>query len=1299
MNWWIDIELPDGSKAGPGPLRSATAFEVTRRLDAAGKFKLKASLSEPRASMVQAKRRARCWGLITEVVTDLGAGIIDKIGVDTDLTLDISGDDLLRELTYHQVGRLLVGASGAPSTTGPAQIAALFPTGWSLDVANGHDATIKAIHHRFEGESCLAALCKLAEITGEHFRLGIGRTVIWMQNDRPISGVRAIQGGESIALESNLNVCVITDLQEEQDSYDCLIGRLYAYGIGNGDARITLSGITIGVTGWTIGNDTKGYYLQHTDTWSAYGIERYTSFKDISDGETLMEAAYEWMVDRLALQAAYKISIAKLDRTIPVGSTLRVIYRRILDRVTVLDIDADLVVLETTTKLDADGLRTTALKVATVDVWPDNDTSAMVDGLGQSQKFYTHDQDFGKGTTAEFLVLAASTSLPNERIFTPDATLTTVDDGAGGAYHIGVNASGIGSIIASAFGDIILFNPGDVPVFYDNTSTGFDAALTAAATGAYIHVPAGEITGVHSIPADVTVGGHGLATIFSGALTCAGFLVNVQCEADIILSGDGAYFIFNPDGDTLTSHNFLVGGNAETVPVQKGTIIAGANEDAAIHYRSETGGVTSVVLTYVSQNYLVVDYANVYVDDNVPAQPAADATGAPSAPLVCRINPGQLPAGFVITGFAVNTKVKCHTSGADECRDYEIQFVNGVDAVISDNKATLVTWPWGVYEYRVYGSAVDDWNIVGLTTALVNSGDLAFWLTLHKDPLVGGLWVQGHVDYIEIEIFGDAPLEYVAGLDVTETTWAVEPGDTLTGAGLEFNGVTGTLKIPATAPEPPLTVASTVMIASLNADLLDGQHAAAFQTALSFPLAASLGGTGVAGGAGCTLTLPNAATTITVGGTIALGGFTLTIPATGTAAIGAGTLSSTSTNNVTGATHTHAITVSPTLLGNGTAQYQVIVTGANPYVPVYSGFLLDGTTGGKTVFLVTNAKVLTFTATDTSGITFTGAAVLTVPATGTAALLNQANSFTLINPLTTIAESWIGPSATAGIYFKGGKVGAGTPNPIAKFDVMPNARTGTHPATLASAYFTGDLTIRDGFRIVHDNGTQGIAIGYSGIQKLANDSFTGAGNLSIDAMSTGDLLLQTISTGKVGIGTPDPGTALDILGIIQSSQLTNNVVLQHATNGRMSLRTTDSKSAVLSWSTNSFNMGWNNWEDAAAWQVGDAAAQSGILRVMNTSATTDVAFDFMTRAAASAAAPLSKVSILNNGNVGIGTPGAPGYTLDVNGTINAATAYRCGGTAPVADGTYCTGQKISGGGNNGSITTKGGIITAITPAS
>lgn len=51
------------------------------------------------------------------------------------------------------------------------------------------------------------------------------------------------------------------------------------------------------------------------------------------------------------------------------------------------------------------------------------------------------------------------------------------------------------------------------------------------------------------------------------------------------------------------------------------------------------------------------------------------------------------------------------------------------------------------------------------------------------------------------------------------------------------------------------------------------------------------------------------------------------------------------------------------------------------------------------------------------------------------------------------------------------------------------------------------------------------------------------------------------------------------------------------------------------------------------------------------------------------------------------------------GVVVDATGFKAGGTAPAADGTYCTGLKLTPvTGTNGSITIKGGIVTAITAA-
>lgn len=111
-----------------------------------------------------------------------------------------------------------------------------------------------------------------------------------------------------------------------------------------------------------------------------------------------------------------------------------------------------------------------------------------------------------------------------------------------------------------------------------------------------------------------------------------------------------------------------------------------------------------------------------------------------------------------------------------------------------------------------------------------------------------------------------------------------------------------------------------------------------------------------------------------------------------------------------------------------------------------------------------------------------------------------------------------------------GYVGIGTTSPIAPLDVQGAARTGTHSAGLAAACITGNLGTYDGIRFTHTNGTQGIAFGYQGIRKFGSDAFTGSSYLTIDAEATGALLLQTISTGNVGIGTVVPHTKLFIAG-------------------------------------------------------------------------------------------------------------------------------------------------------------------------
>ncbi len=108
--YWIDIEDSSGTKLGGGPITSGVAWQSTRRLDRAGTFSFTMPAGDERAKLVRVKRVARCWTVDGGVLQHLGSGIIDNItvteGVDGAPMLTVSGDDLLRQLTYRSVGEL-----------------------------------------------------------------------------------------------------------------------------------------------------------------------------------------------------------------------------------------------------------------------------------------------------------------------------------------------------------------------------------------------------------------------------------------------------------------------------------------------------------------------------------------------------------------------------------------------------------------------------------------------------------------------------------------------------------------------------------------------------------------------------------------------------------------------------------------------------------------------------------------------------------------------------------------------------------------------------------------------------------------------------------------------------------------------------------------------------------------------------------------------------------------------------------------------------------------------------------------
>jgi hypothetical protein len=152
MKFWVDITNSAGVKYGDGPIITATSWHQTARVDQAGTFSFSMPANDPRAALVSAKRYAHVYTRVNGTVTEVGAGIIDKVTINSASNgnmLEVSGDDLLRELTFLRVGQLCLGADGTPPTTvynGPQSIVAIVAAlGWTLDVVNGFNVTITPV--------------------------------------------------------------------------------------------------------------------------------------------------------------------------------------------------------------------------------------------------------------------------------------------------------------------------------------------------------------------------------------------------------------------------------------------------------------------------------------------------------------------------------------------------------------------------------------------------------------------------------------------------------------------------------------------------------------------------------------------------------------------------------------------------------------------------------------------------------------------------------------------------------------------------------------------------------------------------------------------------------------------------------------------------------------------------------------------------------------------------------------------------------------------------------------------------
>lgn len=260
--------------------------------------------------------------------------------------------------------------------------------GWSLDTTNGFGSTKNDVYLLMAGESVLAALIRLAEQTGEHFRLATGftRKVLWLQDSQLSSGYRAM-APQYMTGEDNTVVLPLLSLEKVQDTYE-LVTRVYPHGGGSGSARVTLANtIKTAPGGYTMNMGLN--YLEMDAAVLEYGqIDRYMSWPDIvavsteisqvqHAADSLFDRVYEYLKRACQPAEAYRLRTAGNHGVHP-GQTIRVVYHEFVDGYHAVDIDAELWVLEITDEYGADGQRVSDWIVSTVDRWQTSDQSVVL---------------------------------------------------------------------------------------------------------------------------------------------------------------------------------------------------------------------------------------------------------------------------------------------------------------------------------------------------------------------------------------------------------------------------------------------------------------------------------------------------------------------------------------------------------------------------------------------------------------------------------------------------------------------------------------------------------------------------------------------------------------------------------------------------------------------------------------------------------------------------------------------------------------------------------------------------------
>ena len=332
---------------------------------------------------------------------------------------DMSGDVTIKETTITQDTPTTTALADWLAYTDAAAGTPIADLGW--DFWATHQATENTVFLILRDVSAFEALTLIAEQTGENFRLGTGRLIDWLQNDKTASDIRATNLSDGIVAEGNEDICLVTNLRETEDSYE-VVGRVYPQGGGRGSTRVTLLECTRDVpgadyAGYTLSKSANylkkdsveaavptgyGRRIEITKFWPNVASPRQGNSRDVNSSNALFDLTYEYLSRHWEPQKSYIFSVVKLDAAVEVGETIQLVYWQTVEGTAVWNLGITaalhLWVLEMTHAVDDAGSRVVGMQVATIDAWPSSDAGKVKSVVSHIKALQSTDGPMGAGS-------------------------------------------------------------------------------------------------------------------------------------------------------------------------------------------------------------------------------------------------------------------------------------------------------------------------------------------------------------------------------------------------------------------------------------------------------------------------------------------------------------------------------------------------------------------------------------------------------------------------------------------------------------------------------------------------------------------------------------------------------------------------------------------------------------------------------------------------------------------------------------------------------------------------------------